>query len=158
MLPLVEGLAIISPATPKWVVIRERINSMIQRLVLLGALGLLLILAACAPSPASSPPAAETAERLAPDATETPVAVAASPTATISSESTAAAQTQEATVAPTTETAAAAEATFPTPHPNPECVAAPIPEDPNIAPVIADDWSKGRDDAPITLVEYSDFQ
>ncbi len=137
---------------------------MIQRLVLLGALGLVPILAACAPAPATPPPVAEATERLASKATETPVAVAASPTA-MSSAPTAAVQTEEPAVAPTddevpptVDPAAEVDAAFPTPHPNPECVAAPIPEDPNIAAVTADEWSKGRDDAPITLVEYSDFQ
>lgn len=34
----------------------------------------------------------------------------------------------------------------------------PLEADPLIPPVQADEWSQGRADAPITLVEYSDFQ
>lgn len=74
------------------------------------------------------------------------------------------APTPEATNTPTsvpeeaTEAAAEPAAAFPTPNPDPECVAEPIPEDPNIPPPTADDWSKGSDDAPVILIEYGDFQ
>jgi hypothetical protein len=37
-------------------------------------------------------------------------------------------------------------------------VVAPIPEDPNIPPAGADEWSEGAADAPIVLMDYSDFQ
>jgi len=50
-------------------------------------------------------------------------------------------------------------AAFPTPNPNPTCTLAVfLPEDPNIPPVGSDDWIKGPVDAPITLIEYGDFQ
>jgi hypothetical protein len=116
-----------------------------QRLIMLAAAWLVPLLAAC--GPATPPPAAEV--------TDTPVAAVASPTVPGPATS---------TPAPTSTPAGVAEATpeaqvaFPTPNPNPECVAEPIPEDPNIPPVTADEWSEGPDDASISLVEYSDFQ
>ena len=57
-----------------------------------------------------------------------------------------------------TEVPAQATPPFPTPHPNPECVAEPILADPNVPPVTDEDWSKGPDDAPFVLIEYADFQ
>ena len=50
-------------------------------------------------------------------------------------------------------------AAFPTPNPSPTCTLAVfLPEDPNIPPVGSDDWIKGPAEAPITLIEYGDFQ
>ncbi len=104
--------------------------------------GLALLLATCGRS--SPPPATET--------TDTPQAVA-SPTQATPATPTPVSEEQATEAASETEAAA-----FPTPHPNPECVAEPIPEDPNIAAVAAGEWSKGAEDAPLVLVEYSDFQ
>lgn len=39
-----------------------------------------------------------------------------------------------------------------------ECVPVEIPENPLIAAVSNEDWSKGQADAPITVIEYGDFQ
>ena len=104
---------------------------------------LIPVLAACGSSKPSP-----TAEAVA-----TPTEVVASPTVSSPATDTPAAVAEEATEA-VPEPAAA----FPTPNPNPECVPEPIPEDPNIPPVTADDWSKGSDDALVTFVEYGDFQ
>jgi len=115
-----------------------------QRLLAMAAAAFIPLLAACGTATPS----------VVPEPTETLVAavspaVAASPTGST-----------EATSTPEqgTEVPAATEAAFPTPNPNPECVLAPIPEDPKILPVSADEWSKGPGDARITLLEYSDFQ
>ncbi len=122
-----------------------------QRLIVLAAVGLVLLLTAC--GPATPSPEAK--------ATDTPVAVVASPTATSlpsTATPTPVAEVTPPPVAEATEASPAPTKAFPTPNPNPECVAAPIPQDPNIPPVTADDWSKGPADAPVTLVEYGDFQ
>ncbi len=87
-------------------------------------------------------------------------------TATEEAAPTQAAATEEA--APTEEQAAAEE-TAPTeeaeenlsdagPATEPTCQAIDIPDNPLIAPVSDSDWSKGPADAPITIIEYSDFQ
>ena len=95
----------------------------------------------------------------APSATET--APTPAPTEAAATPTTADAAESEAT--PTSAdvgTEASAEATppYPTPHPNPECVAEPILAAPNVPPVTDEDWSQGPEDAPIVLLEYADFQ
>ena len=113
-----------------------------KRFLLMAAcVALIPTLAACAQTPL---PVAE--------ATDTPVAVVASPTVSSPPTPTSNPTTEQATEA------VAEAAAFPTPNPNPECVVAPIPEDPNIPPAGADEWSEGAADAPIVLMDYSDFQ
>jgi hypothetical protein len=110
-----------------------------RRFVMLAAVGLVLLLAACGPATPL------------PEATATDVpTVAVSPTASDLATPTPVAEATEAVPEPA--------AAFPTPNPNPECVEAPIPEDPNIPQATADDWSQGPDDAQVTLIEYGDFQ
>ena len=104
---------------------------------------LIPVLAACGSSTTS--PIAE--------AIATPTEAVASPTASSPATDTPAAVAEE-----TTEAVPEPAAAFPTPNPSPECVPEPIPEDPNIPPVTADDWSKGSDDALVTFIEYGDFQ
>ncbi|MCS7259605.1 MAG: peptidylprolyl isomerase [Anaerolineae bacterium] len=47
---------------------------------------------------------------------------------------------------------------YPTPHPNPQCEALKLPVATNLPPVTEQDWSLGRADAPVTVIEYADFQ
>jgi len=120
-----------------------------QRLVVLIAVGLAALLAAC--GPATPSPVA--------NSTDTPQAASAPPTATnvpVAATPTVA----EGAVAATTvaEASPAATEAFPTPNPNPQCTAVPITSDSNIKPVAADEWSKGPADAEITVIEYGDFQ
>ena len=114
-----------------------------KHLLIVAALGLIPLLAACGKAAATPTP----------EATDEPTAAVASPRPESEATPAAAPASEEAT-----EIAPEPEAAFPTPHPNPECVAEPIPEDPNIPPVTADEWSKGPDDALVTIVEYADFQ
>jgi hypothetical protein len=112
-----------------------------KQIIMLAAIGIIPLLAACGPVTPL-----QTAE-----ATDPPTEAVASPTVSSPPTDTPAAVSEE-----TTEPEPAA--VFPTPHPNPECVVEPIPEDPNIPPPTADEWSKGADDALVTLIEYGDFQ
>ena len=117
-----------------------------QRLVVLIAVGLAALLAACGPSPVAN-------------STDTPQAASAPPTATnvpVAATPTVAEGAAGATTV--AEASPAATEAFPTPNPNPQCTAVPITSDSNIKPVAADEWSKGSADAKITIIEYGDFQ
>ena len=109
-----------------------------KQIVMLAAIGIILLLAACGPAKPLQTVEATDPPTVTSPATDTPAAVS------------------EETPEPGPEPEPAA--VFPTPHPNPECVVEPIPEDPNISPPTADEWSKGSDDALVTLIEYADFQ
>ena len=111
--------------------------------IMLGV-ALVSVVAACGAAPAATESAPSPA----------PTEAAASPTTSGGVESEATPTSADVG----TEVPAQATPPFPTPHPNPECVVEPIPEDPNIPPVTADDWSKGADDALVTFIEYGDFQ
>lgn len=108
-----------------------------KQIVVLAVVGIILLLAACGPvTPLQTTETTEPSPTVSSPSTDTPT--------TVSEE--------------TPESAPEPAAAFPTPHPNPECVVEPIPEDPNIPPTTTDDWSKGADDALVTLIEYADFQ
>ncbi len=122
-----------------------------QRWVVLLGVGLTALLAACGPATPSPVAVA--------NPTNAPQAAAAPPTAT-SLPAAATPTVAEGTAAATAvaEASPAATQAFPTPNPNPQCTAVPIASDPNIKPVAADEWSKGPANAPITVIEYGDFQ
>jgi hypothetical protein len=128
-----------------------------RHLILVAAIGLIPLLAACGVTPlqTAEPP---TAEAPTEEVVDTPTAVAEAPTAANAATATSAPDPSSTPEEEEAETDEEQVATFPTPHPAPECVVAPIPEDPNIAAATADEWSKGPVDAPLTLIEYSDFQ
>jgi len=111
--------------------------------ILLGV-ALVSVVAACG----ATPSATESAP------TAAPTEAAASPTTSAAVESEATPTSADAG----TEAPAQATPPFPTPHPNPECVAEPILAAPNVPPVTDEDWSTGADDAPLVLIEYADFQ
>lgn len=118
------------------------------RAAVTGLAGVMLLasLAACGgATPAASPTAAS----------DTPTAVASVAPAQAAAESTA---------APAAESAdeAAASAELPVAPVGPAgpaaCNSIEIPDDALTSPATADDWAKGPADAPITLIEYGDFQ
>lgn len=95
-----------------------------------------------APAPTEAPPAAET-EAVA--ETESPTEEAPATTETLPAE--------------TEEPLPEDEIVEPAgPETEAECVVAEIPDNALIAPVSEQEWRKGSADAPITLIEYGDFQ
>jgi hypothetical protein len=131
-------------------------NSLPGRHLAIWLVGLLLVgltLAACggsaetAPEEATSPPTQEE-QAAEPAEAEAEKAVAEEP-----------AENQEATAVPEEELAPETEAQpAVVDSPPAECQAVEIPDNPLIAAVSEDDWSKGPADAPMTLIEYGDFQ
>ena len=119
-----------------------------QRWVVLIAVGLAALLAAC--GPATPSPVAV--------ATEAPQAAAVPPTATNVPAAATPTVAQGAAATTVAEATPAATEAFPTPNPNPQCTAVPIAADPNIKSATADEWSKGPANADITVIEYGDFQ
>ena len=115
-----------------------------RQIIMVAIIGIIPLLAACGP---------KTPLQIA-EATDTPQDTVASPTASSPATNTPTATSSEQATEPAPEPTAA----FPTPNPNPECVVEPIPEDPNIPPATEEEWSKGPDDALVTLIEYGDFQ
>jgi hypothetical protein len=47
---------------------------------------------------------------------------------------------------------------YPTPNPDPACVASQLPVDDKVPPVTDEDWTKGPAGAKMTIIEYGDFQ
>ncbi len=79
--------------------------------------------------------------------------------------------TEQPTVSPTATQETVVEPTATTVNPTAEttsteiaqtgpakCEAVDIPDNPNISPVSATDWTKGPANAPFSLIEYGDFQ
>jgi endonuclease/exonuclease/phosphatase (EEP) superfamily protein YafD len=119
-----------------------------QRLVILIAVGLAALLAACGPAtPSPVAISTDTPQAASAPATATSAPAVATPTV---------AQGEAATTV--AEAGPTATEAFPTPNPDPQCTAVPIMADPNIKPVAADEWAKGPADAAITVIEYGDFQ
>jgi hypothetical protein len=106
-----------------------------------GLLGLSLALAACGAQPPATPTetAAETPAPAAVENTPTTAAAQAPPT-----EVAAASATPAQTVVAATQPA--------------NCVPVEVPKNDKIAPVTDQDWAKGPATAPVTLIEYGDFQ
>lgn len=108
------------------------------------ALTLAVALAACSSLTLEAQmPTTATTDRLS-------VAITATPTATTQTE---AATPTEASIPAETATPA-----YPTPNPNPQCEALKLPVATNLPPVTGQDWIWGVADAPVTVIEYADFQ
>ncbi len=116
--------------------------------VLAALIVVVIVVAACGANSPTAQPATETV------AAVTPTEVAAAPTPAATEETQPSPEATEAAATP----APTEEAAYPTPNPNPTCVVAPIPTMPNIPPVTEEDWVRGPENAPVTLIEYADFQ
>ena len=111
------------------------------------------MLAACGGAPTIEAPAATEADTV--EAQAEPTAAAEAPEAPAATE-----ESEPAPVEPTdapTEVAAADTASNPSVSVA-ECQSVDIPDNPMLAMVTNADWVKGPADAPITLIEYGDFQ
>ncbi len=120
-----------------------------QAVGLVSLLSLSMLLAACggAAQPASPEPSSPAQGQ------ETAVGAAeSSPTAAVAEAAT---EEPTAIAAATNETAAAPAASSRAPA---VCQPVDIPSNTLIAPVSDQEWSKGSASAPVTLIEYGDFQ
>ena len=134
----------------------------LQTACLSSALLLSLLLAACGVAPPSTP--AQSGETGAAATTQSDNSLPETEQAATTSTAEPAAQ-QPTAIAQVTEAAATTEATTaagqtPAASASAEATCQPveIPSNDLIAPVSDQDWSKGPADAPVTLIEYGDFQ
>jgi hypothetical protein len=113
-----------------------------------------LLLAACgaAATPAAQEAATPAQAVAAATQASTSEATQEAATATQETAKTVTEESQANNAAPTAEVAVAGP-----PKPA-ECQPVQIPTNASIAPVSDTDWAKGPADAPVTLIEYGDFQ